>query len=201
MSLRASEKYLITHTLLSAWEWSFKLEDGYGDFLRTLNREKSPPTPAMLDGNQFEAMVSAYNAGNPLDEKHKWHDGIVETADILRGSAEQVKLSREVEIDGINFVLYGILDNLRAGVIYDTKMSKTYHFGKYRDSTQHPMYFELCPEAYIFKYVIFTGRDVFVEEYRKDDTESIFPRIKQFMKWLDTRGLTDTYFDKWKSKF
>ena len=193
-------KFLITHSLLSSWSWVFKTETGYDDFIRTLNRLPTPMTQAILDGNQFEAMVSRFNEGFEVDRDHKWYEGIKETAAIVKDSAEQVKLSKDMKVDGVNFLLYGILDNLRAGVVFDTKMSKTYAYGKYKDSTQHPTYFELCPEAYKFEYVIFTGRDVFTETYYRYDTEPIEKTISQFMEWLDRHNLVKLYTEKWKCR-
>ena len=32
-------RFLITQSLLSSWLWSYKLENGYEDFLKTLRRE------------------------------------------------------------------------------------------------------------------------------------------------------------------
>ena len=194
-------KFLITHSLLSSWSWVFKTETGYDDFIRTLNRIPTPMTQAILEGNQFETMVSRFNEGFEPDPGHKWYKGIKETAAIVKGSAEQVKLSKVKTVNGVDFLLYGILDNLRAGIIRDTKMSKGYSYGKYKDSTQHPMYFELCPEAYKFEYVVFNGKDVYTEPYYKYDTEPIDKIIAQFMEWLDRHGLVDLYADKWMSKW
>ena len=47
-------KIILTKSLISSYNYIFKRDDGWDDFLRTLNREKSPPTEAMLNGQQFE---------------------------------------------------------------------------------------------------------------------------------------------------
>lgn len=194
-------RYLITQSLLSSWQYVFKSENGHQDFLKTLNREPIQTTQAMLDGRQFENVVSTVNQGMPLDTNHKWHGRVMQTAEIVKDSAEQVRLSKDIIIDNTIFVLYGVLDNLKAGVIYDTKMSKTYHFGKYRDSPQHPMYFRLCPEAYQFTYVICNGKDVFQETYYPFDTPPIEDTIKQFLKHLHKLNLLDVYKKNWISKY
>lgn len=169
--------------------------------MRTLNREPIQPNSAMLDGQKFENMVTAYIEGAPLDQEHEWSHVIQNVGNELKGAALQVKLNKTMIIQGVEFVLYGVLDGLKAGRIYDTKFSKTYKFGKYLDSPQHPMYFEICPEANDFEYVITDGREVFRETYRREEVVPIEREIIQFMSYLDTHNLTDIYCEKWKSKY
>ena len=42
------QRIRLTKTLLDAWLYSFKTADGWKDFLKTLNREKIPPTKALV---------------------------------------------------------------------------------------------------------------------------------------------------------
>lgn len=193
-------KYRITQTLLSAWLWSYKLDGGYEDFLRTLRREKTPPTKAMLDGVRFEGMVNAVLDGAPLDEEHKWAECIREVSGELAGAKKQVTVFRDIKVDGVPFLLHGVLDFLRAGVIYDTKFSTKYSVNKYLNSPQHPMYFALVPEAYEFKYIICDGKYVYRERYTPQDVEPIEKTIAQFMKFLDRHKLVDLYCENWKTK-
>ena len=194
-------KFLITQSLLGAWGWLYKTENGYADFMKTLRREPVPPNSAMLDGRQFENMVTAYCEGSPPKAGHKWEAGIRGVGDLVRGGAFQVKLSKNAVIDNVEVVLYGILDVLKCGTIWDIKFSKTYHAGKYLDSPQHPMYFALCPEAREFTYVISNGRDVCREGYFPADTPPIEEEIRRFMQFLDRYDLVDTYCENWRSKY
>lgn len=196
-----SNKFLITQTLLSSYGWAFKTENGYNDFLKTLRRTRTPQNQAMLDGIHFENLVTAYAGGAMPEEKHKWHDGILGVGDIVRGGAFQVKLARDVTVNNVKFVLYGILDNLKCGTVYDIKFSKTYHIGKYLDSPQHPMYLELCPEAKKFVYIISNGKDVYKEEYLRENVPSIIPEISEFMDFLDKHNLVRIYTENWQSKY
>lgn len=193
-------KFRITQTLLSSWLWAHKLDDGYEDFLRTLRREKNPPTKAMLDGVKFEGMVNAHLDGAPLDMEHKWARVIGEVADELKGSQKQVTLFRDITVSGVPFLLHGVLDFLRAGVIYDTKFSTKYSVGKYLNSPQHPMYFALVPEAYEFKYIVSDGKYVYGERYTPKDIEPIEKTIAQFMEFLERHKLVDLYCENWKTK-
>lgn len=197
--MSTSNKFLITQTLLSSWGWALERGDT-ADFLTTLRRESTPKTKAMLDGIQFENVLQAVLDGQEIGEDHEWEKPIRQLAKYLAGSQYQVKLSRDITVNGIDFFCYGILDFLRAGVIYDTKFSKTYKRGKYLTSPQHPMYFYICPEAYEFQYIICDGTWVYKEEYRPEDTEPIDRTISRFMDWIDKMGFTNVYFDNWKSK-
>jgi hypothetical protein len=98
-------------------------------------------------------------------------------------------------------VCYGVLDFLKAGVIYDTKYSKTYSVGKYRESPQHPMYFYLTPEAKEFQYKICDGQWVYTETYSPDEVEPIEKTIKHFMDFLDRQNLVKTFCENWISKY
>lgn len=200
MSPRQS-KYLITQSLLSAWLWSCKLEDGYEDFLKTLRRKPIQQTKAMLDGIRFENCLNATLNGAGIDQTHEWYKPITELYPTLYGAQQQVSPSCEMVIDGIRFVLYGKLDFLKAGIIYDTKYSKTYRVGKYLDSPQHPMYFALVPEVREFQYLICDGIYIYKETYRPDEVEPIERTVKHFMDFLDKQGLVQTYCDNWKSKY
>lgn len=194
-------KFLITQTLLSSWNWIYKIDNGYEEFMKTLNKEPIQPKLAMLEGQQFENMVYAHSDGAELDEEHKWADGIKKVSEVTKGGVFQVKLSKNMVIDNVEFVLFGILDVLKAGEIYDVKLSKTYKYGKYLDSPQHPMYFELCPEVNKFTYLISDGKDLYKEKYERYDTQPIEIEIKQFMNFLERQNLVDLYCQKWQSKY
>ena len=81
----------------------------------------------------------------------------------------QVAAYRDKRIDGVPFLLYGRLDALKAGTIYDTKFVRRYEAGKYVSSPQHPMYFDCVPEASRFVYVVSDGKFVYQEEYRRGE--------------------------------
>ena len=200
MSQRPSKRFLITQSLISAWQWGLKLEDGYDDFLSTLRREPIKPNKAMLDGQRFENILNSTLNGVPIDPAHEWYVPITDLTLTLWGAQQQVALSKDVTVDGINFVLYGRLDYLKAGIIYDTKFSKTYRVGKYLESPQHPMYFALVPEAREFQYKICDGTYVYTETYRPDEVEPIERTIKHFMGFLDKHNLVKTFCDNWQSR-
>lgn len=196
-----SSRFLITQSLLSAWLYTYKSDTGYEDFLKTLLRERTPPTKAMLEGQRFENCVNAVCKGAEVPPDHEWYKPIMELKPALTGAQQQVRLSRDLTVSGITFVCYGVLDFLKAGIIFDTKYSKTYRVGKYLDSPQHPMYFYIVPEARKFQYLICDGEHIYTETYRPDDAPPLESAVKHFMDFLDTHGLVKTYCDNWKSKY
>jgi len=155
----------------------------------------------MLDGNRFENILNSTLNGAGISPDHEWYRHINKLCSTLAGARQQVKLSRDITVDGIDFVCYGVLDFLKAGIIYDTKYSETYMTNKYLDSPQHPMYFYLVPEAYEFQYKICDGKYIYTEIYRPEDTQPIEKTIKYFMTFLERRGLIDIYCQKWQSKY
>jgi hypothetical protein len=201
MSINSSNKYLITQTLLSSYEWIFKSEDGYEDFLKTLRREPFQQNKAMLDGIHFENMVYARVGGAPPSPKNQWHEGVETVYGIVKDAALQVKLYRDISVGKREFVLYGILDALYAGHIYDIKFSKNYYRGKYLKSPQHPMYFKLCPEAIDFIYISSDGDETFQERYEPQDCDDISDKISEFLRFIEREKLEEDFTTNWKSKY
>jgi len=151
----------------------------------------------MQNGIDFENCVYAEAAGRPRGPHAKWEDGIQAVANQIRGAQTQVKASMEIEAGGEKLLLYGILDALKAGVIYDVKFSKSYEAGKYLNSAQHPAYFRLIPEAYEFRYLISDGTCLYTEVYRRVPTRPIEGIIAEFLESLRCMGYMETYREKW----
>jgi hypothetical protein len=197
---RQNDRYLITQSLLSSWLYIYKSDDGYDDFLKTLHKEPIQPTRAMLEGRRFESCLNSVLNGAEIEPTHEWYQPIMELYPTLYGAQQQVALSRDMTIDDTKFVLYGVLDYLKAGIIYDTKYSK-YYVCKYLDSPQHPMYFALVPEAYEFTYLICDGEYIYKETYRPDVVEPIERTIKYFLEFLENLNLMGIYKENWRSKY
>lgn len=202
------ERYMITHSLLSSWLYAMKdnpyedattEKDPYAEFLKTLNREPTETTEAMQNGIDFEDLVTAILKGNANPE-NKWYEAAFNVAKRIRGGILQCRASKEIEVNGYKILLYGRLDALLAGVIYDIKFSKSYDVGKYIDSTQHPTYFELLPEAKEFTYLVSNGTNVWPETYRRDESQDIKIIIADFLAWLSAQGLLELYKEKWLAK-
>lgn len=207
-AIASNKRYLITPSLLNSWGYIWNcvdnvkeaesdkicLEDkkseaqekALQDFLRTLNREPIEPNFFMKQGIEFE------------DECYKGHTCV---SPIIKGGAYQIVGTKDVTIDGINFVMYGRLDVLKGGIIYDIKRVMKYAPQKYLKSYQHGFYLELFENAYEFKYLVYDGKDLHTETYYRDQCVSMKEVISMFIKWLRDNKLLDIYLDKWVSKY
>ena len=194
----SNNRYLITPSLLNAWQYMFictydKDEDKHAElianarksFIDTLNRIPSEPNEYMKLGIEYE------------EECYK---GNTEISPIIENGAFQIVGTKEVEVAGIKFLMYGRLDVLKAGIIYDIKRVQRWNLGKYKYSHQHAFYLELFPNARKFEYLIFDGVNLHTEEYQKDDVENIGSVIYNFIKYLKANNLLKIYKEKWKSK-
>lgn len=200
--------YLITQTLLSAWNYAHDChiscsEDAYKDFLDTLNRVRKEPSEAMQKGILFEDAVYHVAKGYPSDE-YVHESGVKAVADVIRGGAIQVKLSRNLRVDGRDFVVYGIADVVKAGTIYDVKFSNKDFAsaelpGRYLNSPQHPAYLYALPEARDFVYLVSDGEDLYTERYDRKNTRPIGDIVKEFMDFLTVSELMNVYESRWRA--
>ena len=177
-------------------------EEAMSDFLAALDRQKKEQTPAMLNGIEFEDAVYAAAHGIARQPHEKWENGIQKVAAIIGRAPVQVKAQRELQAGDMTFLVYGILDALAAGVIYDVKfrnksLGSEDIYGKYLESPQHPAYFFLVPEAMEFRYLVSDGDDLYQEIYRREDTPDIKDIIERFIAWLKAVGLLERYKAHW----
>ena len=191
-------KYYITPTLLNSWQYNIK-NGTLEDFIKVLNKEEFEPTESIQKGFEFEKYMQ-------------------ENYEETKNGAYQVKVSKEYG----DYLLYGIVDCLKGGIIYDYKYTKNYDVGKFFNNHQTLMYLEMIPEAKKMVYLItnkfekteypnnnfkdiekvnYEVGEIFREEYTKD----IFPEtmesiIHKFEEWLKKYDLFETYKENWKCK-
>lgn len=203
-------RYLITQSLLSSWNyvhncWEGCEEDAMASFLATLRREPAEVTEAMQDGIEFENAVYAEASGLLRPLHPKWERGICEVAAFLKGAQFQVRAQREIQLAGMTFLVYGVLDALQAGIISDVKFkSKSFGSldlaGEYFDSPQHPFYFFMVPEARLFRYLVSDGTDLYIEQYTPDETPDAGELIAEFVDFLNVTGHMETYKKNWAAR-
>ena len=196
-------RWLMTQSLLSSWLYQFSAQENYADvahddFLALLHRQPREMSEAAQKGIDFEKLVYSICDGNVKDDP--WYEQARHIADHVKGGARQFVACKDIVIDGIHFFLYGKLDCLKAGTIYDIKFTSHYSVGKFFNSPQHPMYFEIVPEAKRFVYLVSNGRATWEEEYLADTVHSVIPLIRQFVQYLEVNNLLPIYFDKWKAR-
>lgn len=188
--MTAKAKYLITPTLLNSWGYLYYCpeeytEKAYNDFLNTLGRVKTEPTEAMLKGIKYE------------DDTYK---GLTPASEIVKDGCYQVVGTKDVTIDDMDFLMYGRLDVLKGGIIYDIKCVSRYERPKYSNSYQHEFYLELFPEAKYFEYLIDNGQHLYKERYYKGESREIEQVIREFITYLKTNNLLEKYKELWRTK-
>lgn len=192
-------KYYITPTLLNSWQYNIK-NGTLEDFIKVLNKEEFEPSESILKGFEYEKYMQ---------------ENFEET---LNG-AYQVKVSKEHG----DYLLYGIIDCLKGGIIYDYKYTQNYEVGKFFNNHQTLMYLEIVPEAKKMVYLItnkfekteypdlnfkdianieYEVGDIFREEYTKDMfPETMDSILHKFEQWIKQYNLFDLYAEKWKCKY
>lgn len=196
--------YWMTQSLLSNWIYYLDADEeraqaAWDSFVSTLRREEKEPTQAMQDGILFEDMVNRLVAGEPLADvpNTKWDAAARRFAGRCSGGLSQVPVTGNLSVAGMDFVLYGIADYVKAGLIMDIKKVTRYEYGKYQHSPQHPMYLYLLPEAKRFDYLIFDGSNCHIETYRQEDCKPIAQTISEFIRFLKDTGGLDVYKYFW----
>ena len=202
-------RYLITQSLLGSWGYLFSCmeeyqDKAYEDFLITLRREKKETTPEMQNGIDFENEVYLAAADAPRKPHPKWEQGITAVATVIKGAQVQVKAQRELTVAGMDFLVYGILDALKAGSIFDVKfLNKSFGSaelaGKYLESPQHHAYFYLIPEAVDFTYLVSDGQDLYTERYTPDMCKPFPDIVAQFVTSITSMDLLDVYKEHWQA--
>lgn len=194
--------YKLTHSLLEQWRRATDPEadeEAYASFLAALNRQKKPRTAVMQAGIDFESHVYACARGDAPTGDDPEASAAARFGAKIRGGAAQVREEKRAEIGGVPLLLVGVADALKAGVLYDIKRVQRYEYGKYAQSTQHPMYMALFPNAARFDYLIFDGAYCYAETYRRGDFEPIESTISEFLRYLRDAGLMGIYKSKWSA--
>ena len=191
---KSKTSLLLTQTLINSWLYLFQVNDGeyydkaYQDFLKTLKRIPLEDNEIFARGREFEKKV--------INGEYK------EIYDIIKGGSYQVSKKKELVVDNLDFIVYGIADFIKNGVIYDTKRVNQYELQKYQYSSQHLIYLYLFDDCYEFTYLIVDNTDTTYEEtYKRNDlTLTIDTLIHNFISFLKENNLFNIYLENWKGK-
>lgn len=161
-------------------------EKAMDEFESYLRREPSKPNEYMKAGIEFEKDC---------------YEGKTCVSPIIEGGAFQIVGKKKVEVSGRKFLMYGRLDVLKGGVIYDIKRVVKYSAQKYLHSAQHGFYLDLFPRANRFEYLAYDGAKLHVETYYRGQYRPTVGVIADFVSWLSERPeLMREYEEKWKAK-
>ena len=141
-------KTYITPTLLNSWSYCIK-NGTLEDFIKVLNKEPFEDTESIIKGKAFEKYMQ-----NCYEE--------------TLGGAYQVAVSKEHG----DYLLYGKVDCLKGGIIYDYKYTKNYDVGKFFGNYQTLIYLETVSEANKMVYLI-------TDKYEKVPISNISKEMSQ----------------------
>lgn len=197
-------RYLLTPSLYSSWSYFYSSEKKTKqDFLNTLLKIKEPPTENMLKGIKLEEDIRSVCEGRPWssNEDEDWGSVVLNIAEIVRGGLWQESVSKEVNIFGMTFLLYGKADNVKRDWIYDIKFTENYDIGKYLENIQHDLYM-VCAEIPNFSYLITDGSNFWREDYHLESyTEN---HLKTWLAAMVENIFSDqdfkkAYLENWKA--
>lgn len=199
-------RYLLTPSLHDAY-WYFANTDfkPIEEFMATLKKEPFEKSDAMLKGIKFEDDVLAYNKGElePGDLKPEYCACVKQIGDIVQGGLWQERLSKEIEFDGMTFLLYGKSDVIKRDWIYDIKFTGTYDIGKFSKKLQHPIYMYLSGLRK-FDYLVTNLRDVYREAYfwERDTEANMMAELKEMVGFIMSNdNFREAFLEHWKTKY
>lgn len=213
---------LITTSLLDSIDWCRKAPDSacpdvpgktwkekaYDDLKNTLGRGEWRSSPAIDRGNSFEKQIYSILTDR-MEEKVACSDTFRKILYQCKGGEFQKKTKIIIELDDIDYVLYGRIDVFFPDHIIDIKTTGKYGGkDKYLSTAQHLIY---CFSENIkdFEYVIaeFAGeesndiRHVYNVRYHMEDRDKVEDELKNriysAMMWLENfpepRDLKELY--------
>ncbi len=195
-------------TLLDSFAW-YKRNEKEGakdEFLGRINRVPMEKTDAMIRGIEFENAVNLWAKRGTLPPGPVTvHDLGVSPELIGKFTKGFEKALRQLFVE-VNLPtkygpvrVYGFIDELLADAAYDTKTTKDYSLGKYRNNWQHPSYLEALKHmggnVSRFVYRITDFEDYFEEEYkyRKEDTDRLIVECEHLIEFVEANrpAITD----------
>jgi hypothetical protein len=136
-----------------------------------------------------------------IDFEEECYKGNTIISPIIENGAYQISGKKVIRVSGIDILLYGRLDVLKGGTIYDIKRVTKYAPQKYQKSYQHPVYLELFPDAKQFTYLVYDDTEkLHTETYYRDECCDVKGVIADFLRWLKENDLFEVFVSKWKSK-
>lgn len=202
-----NETYVITPSLLNAWLWIYECVN---------NVRESEKDEISLDDKKAIAQDTAKESfinyleripGEPnkymqlgIDFEEECYQGKTCISPIIKNGSFQVVGTKNIRIKNINFLMYGRLDVLKGGIIYDIKRVGYYKPNKYKWSAQHRFYLDLFKNAKYFEYLIYDGDKLHTEVYYRENCTPTEEVIENFVNYLEENNLLEIFKDKWKAR-
>lgn len=190
MTKNQINSFLITPSLINSINYYIQnnLETNLlSKIISILKREAQPITEQISAGISYE------------DSTYK---GCTNASKYVEGGAYQIAKKKFIEVDGVSYLIYGRIDFLKAGTIYDVKYTSSYTRPKYYHNTQTSIYLYLFDSAIRFTYLIADGYEntIYQETYYRDEVPSVYSIVKDFISLLKKLNLYNLYLENWRTK-
>ena len=209
---------LMTATLLDAYQWMLDappswVERAKMDLINKIRREdKFEPNEAVKRGMAFEDEICKRLHLSREEFLQPYADDLKPIVsnfyDSCAGGQQQVKVTGEITVDGMDFFLFGYADIVFPAVIRDIKTTGSYKGAdKYLGRAQHLIYMH-CLKTYQFTYEVADFSGSRLEEYHsikiRDTPENVEfrlkGRIKNLKQYMENNNLMDDYLYKFCRK-
>jgi len=216
-------KFLVTPSLLSSYNWYISefnnKPESRQEWLDRLGKIRNPMSEPAQKGIDFEdkvrkeckrfedgSLVGYFLMKEDAKDKEKLYNWCsLDIAHKVQGGYWQEKLTKTIEFQGNQYVLYGKSDVIKENTIYDIKTTKKYEVGKFINNPQHAFYC-YCAGIPNFKYLVTDFKEVYEESYSNMTQETCLEYIKsylgKFLAYLEIDSECYDLFKKfWKSKY
>jgi len=209
---------LMTATLLDSYQWVLDCPPSWSvraeqDLRNKLRREdKFEPNEAVKRGMAFEDEICKKLHLSREEFLLPYADSIkpiiASFYDTCKGGEQQVKVTGNITVDGMDFFLFGYADVCFPHKTIDIKTTGSYKdASKYISRAQHLIYM-YCREVYEFEYAVADFSGSILEEFhnipihsnKEDTTFRLKGRILNFKKYLENNGLMDDYLNRFCKK-
>jgi hypothetical protein len=193
--------------LLNSWVYYRDCDAAYQDsvkqsFLNSLKKIPFEPTEAMKKGIQFEKDVYDFCDGFRPGVITNYWECVEEVSRHIKGGVRQIVVQKDINVCKMDFLLYGKMDALKGPIGYDIKFTENYEYPKYKETSQHVIYLGCLTDTPVFRYLISNEREVYTEDYLKQNSPSCEFFVYQFISFIKNwPEAWEIFLANWKTKY
>lgn len=174
-------KYRFYATLLDSFYWflNSESETAEQEFIDKINRVPITDEKAlerMNKGTELNNLVDMILADRSIVQEQFKSEVVDELLNYLDGSVAQHRTETIIRCNGVDVLVYGVVDYIKENKCIDLKTTTAYDLGKYKDSLQRHLYpVSLFNEGVLideFEFLVTDFNSVFKEPYKVDLVES-----------------------------
>lgn len=174
-------KYRFYATLLDSFYWflNSESETAEQEFIDKINRVPITDEKAlerMNKGTELNNLVDMLLVDKSIVQEQFKSEVVDELLNYLDSSVAQHRTETIIRCNGVDVLVYGVVDYIKENKCIDLKTTTAYDLGKYKDSLQRHLYpVSLFNEGVLideFEFLVTDFNSVFKEPYKVDLVES-----------------------------